>query len=252
MYRILVYGYRSILGSCILEAIQRSHCTYVINQDVIEDIDAIINCSNIKSSNVLEMLRVNALFPIELAQRTEVPIIHISTDKVFSGNSVYKYTTRDNPDPRDLYSRSKLLGEVRSDNVTNVRTSFIARGHGMSLGVEKGLKNVFWSGSTVESVARAIVRLARNPMPGIVHLATARSTSRYLTAKMLGFDPAPVYYPVGNFALVPSIVLPPLEEALKEWTLSFTSVPHSEELTKEIMVASEESLMPSENILEIA
>lgn len=244
MYRILVFGYRSALGSCVLEAIQRSRCTYVIArcpfEDVtVEDVDAVINCANTKSNNMLDMLRVNSLFPVLLANATQVPIVHVSTDHVFSGQSRYKYTVRDNPDPRDLYARSKLLGEVKAPNVINVRTSYISRGHGMTLGVEKGLKNVFWSGSTVETVARALVRIARNPMPGgIVHLATAKSMSRFTTAKMLGFDPTPVYWPISNLSLEPTILLPPLEEALKEW--NSTSLQHLEDSTQEITVESDE------------
>ena len=62
-------------------------------------------------------IRLNALFPHQLADACAgvgARLIHISTDCVFSGElpAPGRYTEDDVPDGRDVYGRSKLLGEV--------------------------------------------------------------------------------------------------------------------------------------------
>ena len=71
----------------------------------------------------------NSLFPHLLAgicAEFGSRLIHISTDCVFSGESG-QYTESSVPDARDLYGRSKLLGEVAGTNALTLRTSVIGR-----------------------------------------------------------------------------------------------------------------------------
>jgi dTDP-4-dehydrorhamnose reductase len=63
------------------------------------------------------------------AQRLHVPIIQISTDYVFSGESVEPYRETDAPGPGGVYGRSKLAGEeaIRAEHAAPIilRTSWV-------------------------------------------------------------------------------------------------------------------------------
>jgi dTDP-4-dehydrorhamnose reductase len=74
-------------------------------------------------------ISVNSLLPHRLASRCGVigaRLIHVSTDCVFSGDRG-GYTESDVPDARDLYGRSKLLGEVDAGRCLTIRTSMVGR-----------------------------------------------------------------------------------------------------------------------------
>src|SRR5207244_2190179 len=74
-------------------------------------------------------ITLNSLFPHRLAalcRSSRARLIHFSTDCVFSGRRG-DYSEDDNPDPVDLYGRSKLLGEVDGSGVLTIRTSIIGR-----------------------------------------------------------------------------------------------------------------------------
>jgi len=94
--------------------------------------DYVLNCvgiikQNLESRSSVSSIKVNSLFPHELADACsvyEVKLIHFSTDCVFSGaKGCYKES--DVPDARDLYGRSKLLGEVDYGRHLTLRTSII-------------------------------------------------------------------------------------------------------------------------------
>ena len=72
-------------------------------------------------------IQINALFPHQLADLCSeygIHVVHVSTDCVFSGKKG-NYSEADNPDPVDLYGRSKLLGELNQPNTLTLRTSII-------------------------------------------------------------------------------------------------------------------------------
>ncbi len=79
--------------------------------------------------NVIKTLSINSIFPHRLAefsQLYETRLIVISTDCVFSGDKG-NYTETDVSDARDLYGKSKNLGEVSAENCLTLRTSIIGR-----------------------------------------------------------------------------------------------------------------------------
>ena len=129
----------------------------IYESNIVEDIELknlihkfrpkiIINCVGIvkqhpNANNPLTSISVNSLFPHKLHQLCEVSdvrLIHISTDCVFSGKKGL-YKENDFCDSNDLYGRSKFLGEVYSENALTIRTSYI----GEELSTNRGLLSWF-------------------------------------------------------------------------------------------------------------
>jgi len=121
----------------------------------------VINCIGVvkqleEAKNPLISIEINSLFPHRLAALcglSHAKLIHISTDCVFSGNKGM-YTELDNPDPVDLYGRSKLLGEVSQNDALTLRTSIIGR----QLTGTTGLVEWFFSqkNKTIKGYTKAI------------------------------------------------------------------------------------------------
>jgi dTDP-4-dehydrorhamnose reductase len=154
--------------------------------------------------------RVNAVFPHELARAAEATgttVIQIATDCVFSGTRG-SYAERDEHDPRDVYGKTKSLGEVYSPAVHHVRCSIIGpelKGHRSLLdwflrqprgAAVKGFLNHAWNGVTTLQFARVCLGLIReNPaLPHVQHLVPAGVVSKAeLLALLAGaFDRADV------------------------------------------------------------
>ncbi len=140
----------------------------------------------------LESIAVNSLFPHRLADLCRLAnarLIHISTDCVFSGDRG-DYKEGDNPDPVDLYGRTKLLGEVTGVGCLTIRTSMI----GLELGQPSGLIEWFlqqdstasgwtrakWNGLTTIELARIIAMVVRDhrELHGLWHVS-AQPISKY-------------------------------------------------------------------------
>ncbi len=118
-----VTGVRVEAPESVIHALDQSDATTVVNAiGIIKQLDA--------ARAAVPSIRVNALFPHELATACDsrgAQLIHISTDCVFSGNHG-GYAEEDTPDARDLYGRSKLLGEVTdAPNAITLRTSIVGR-----------------------------------------------------------------------------------------------------------------------------
>jgi dTDP-4-dehydrorhamnose reductase len=193
-----------------------------------------------------QMAEANTVLPHRLAamaRRARVPMIHVSTDCVFGARAAGHETpwrTTDAVCPTDAYGWSKALGEP--PGVMVVRTSFLCTEHGQwadlrALAGSAGHRLIyesricaFWSGSTVDAVAKALIELARDRLDdrAVHHLATEHPISKVVaTAIISGLDPlvasnrwidfraddSPQPYRV----LAPTITLPPFADALREW-----------------------------------
>lgn len=98
--------------------------------------EVVINCIGVVkqlagADDPLVAIPINALLPHRLAEhcrRSNARLIHISTDCVFSGERG-NYGEADAPDAKDLYGRSKLLGEVAAPHVVTLRTSIVGHGN---------------------------------------------------------------------------------------------------------------------------
>jgi len=103
-----------------------------------------VNCAAFTAVDAAEQeeetaYRVNALGAGNVAAACAaagIPILHISTDYVFNGESPRPYREDDIPGPLNAYGRSKLAGEenVRKCQPAHVilRTSWIFSGHGQN------------------------------------------------------------------------------------------------------------------------
>lgn len=91
--------------------------------------DYIINCIGITpESNALsdELVRVNTLFPINLAKNCKKSkIINITTNDVFHEVRLDEENEISADFIRNFYTKTKLLGEVSAHNVLNLRCSLI-------------------------------------------------------------------------------------------------------------------------------
>ena len=152
--------------------------------------DLVVNAVGIvkqraEAHQAVQSLEVNALHPHRLAGLCRLAgarMVHLSTDCVFSGRRG-AYTEADLPDPPDLYSRSKLLGEVNAPGCLTLRTSIIGLeiSRKSSLvewflaqpGPVKGFTRAIFSGFITAELARAIEHLATqaDPPDGLWHLA---------------------------------------------------------------------------------
>ncbi|MDX6559883.1 MAG: dTDP-4-dehydrorhamnose reductase [Blastocatellia bacterium] len=153
--------------------------------------DVVVNCIGIVKQDAaakdsIQSISVNALFPHQLARlchRSSARLVHISTDCVFSGNRG-NYEEQDEADARDLYGRTKLLGEVDCPSCLTIRTSMIGRelkgSHGLvewllSKQGERvcGFKRAIFSGFTTRALSEIIADVIekRPELEGVYHVA---------------------------------------------------------------------------------
>lgn len=144
-----------------------------------------------EANRPIPAITVNALLPHVLADACASHgsrLIHVSTDCVFSGTleAPASYTERDVPDARDLYGRSKLLGEVAEAPGLTLRTSIIGRELDRASGLMEwyasqgdepvnGFTNALFTGLTTRALARVMesVILDHPDLTGLYHVASA-------------------------------------------------------------------------------
>ena len=156
----------------VARALEESRATTVVNAvGIVKQLDA--------AKAAVPSIRINALFPHELAAMCAdhgARLVHISTDCVFSGERG-GYVEDDVPDARDLYGRSKLLGEVvDAPNAVTLRTSIVGRELQGALGLfewflsqrgsrVRGFSRAIFSGVTTAVLADLIGDLIERPQP---------------------------------------------------------------------------------------
>jgi dTDP-4-dehydrorhamnose reductase len=170
--------------------------------------EAVVNAVGIvkqrpDAKEIIPSLEINALFPHRLAllcEATGARLVHLSTDCVFSGVKG-DYQEDDVSDARDIYGRTKYLGEVHASNALTLRTSIIGRElsrHTSLLdwflsqtGVVRGFSRAIYTGFTTTEMSRIIdFLLTRFPTAcGVYHVSSA-PISKYelllLVQKALG------------------------------------------------------------------
>ena len=170
--------------------------------------DVVINCIGLikqleDAGNPLEAIPINSLLPHRLAKLCDAfgaRLIHISTDCVFSGDKGM-YREEDYADARDLYGRSKLLGEVDYDHAVTLRTSIIGPelkgAHGLlawflsQSGSCPGFTRAIFSGVPTIVLAYIIrdIFISRADLHGVYHVASepiSKFNLLILTAEIYG------------------------------------------------------------------
>ena len=154
----------------------------------------IINCIGlVKQDNLIKnklyTIKINSIFPLMLeniCDELNIRLIHFSTDCVFSGIDG-NYDESNNPDARDIYGLSKLMGECVNSKALTIRTSIV----GYELFNKKngllewflnskseyifGYVNAFFNGLTTLEVAKILYnQILFSNLAGLIHLSSNR------------------------------------------------------------------------------
>jgi len=177
-------------------------------------IDAVINTAAYTAVDLAEKekdlaWRINAQAPGKIAQwcaRHEIPLVHFSTDYVFSGEGNRPWQENDIPSPLNTYGQTKLEGEKSVMDAQGkfllFRTSWVYDAHGknfvktmLQLGQTKETLKVVadqtgaptYATDLAKGAWSALVRATQmNPFPsGIYHLCNAGETTWYGFAKAI-------------------------------------------------------------------
>lgn len=163
--------------------------------------DTVVNCAAYNAVDAAETeieaaYRGNALGPRNLALATaaaSLPLVHVSTDYVFDGESTRPYHEFDPPRPLSVYGASKLAGEkaVRSLNPRHyiVRTAWVYEAAGRNFpntiralaarGPVRVVDDQHGSPTYAPHLAAAILELIRSGAYGTYHLAGRGGTTWY-------------------------------------------------------------------------
>lgn len=188
--------------------------------------DCIIHAAAYTDTDACEVQRerayaVNALgtgYVAAAAVAVGCPLIAISTNYVFDGERNEPYDEFDPPNPQSVYARSKWAGEVAAARVGApllvVRTAMIYAEEGrnfvrtmLALAERNAPLRVVadqcGQPTYATDLARGLLALARQPLPGVYHLTNAGQASWYEWAcaifRMAGLSPDVRPIPAAEF-----------------------------------------------------
>lgn len=165
--------------------------------------DAVINCVGLikqlaDADDPLQAIPINSLLPHRLAKLCELSgarLVHMSTDCVFAGDRG-GYRESDPSDAKDLYGRSKFLGETACPHTVTLRTSIIGHelqsAHGLvgwflsQQGHCNGYTKAIFSGLPTVALAQVVrdIVIPRTGLSGVYHVA-AQPISKYDLLKLI-------------------------------------------------------------------
>ena len=165
--------------------------------------DVVINCAGLtkhkpEADDPLISIPINTLMPHRLAGLCKLAgarLIHVSTDCVFSGEKG-GYTEDDFADARDVYGKSKALGEVLYPHAITLRTSTIGHELQSTYGLLdwflsqqgrcKGYTRAVFSGLPTVIFAQVIrdVVIPHRELSGLYHVA-AKPINKFDLLKMI-------------------------------------------------------------------
>ncbi|MGH9079187.1 MAG: dTDP-4-dehydrorhamnose reductase [Acidimicrobiales bacterium] len=174
-------------------------------------------------------------------------LVYVSTDYVFDGTSDRPYDEWDAPNPRSVYGRSKLGGEIEvrsvgGPGVTVVRTAWVSGAHGANMvktvlrlasstpdGPLRFVDDQHGCPTFTADLARAIVRLALDRRPGTFHITNQGETTWYGVARATlaaaGLEPS-VVTAITTSELDPPLLAPrPANSRLDNAALRLSGLP---------------------------
>ncbi len=193
---------------------------------------------------------VNALGTRHIAEAAAgagAHLVYVSTDYVFDGTSDRPYVEWDQPNPRSVYGRSKLGGEIEVHAVgggqtTVVRTAWVSGAHGANMvktvlrlaranpdGPLRFVNDQHGCPTFTADLAQAVVRLALDRRPGTFHVTNQGETTWYgfarATLEVAGLDPNRVE-PISTSGLDPPRPAPrPANSRLDNAALRLSGLP---------------------------
>ena len=165
----------------------------------------------------------------EEAKASGIPLIHYSTDYVFDGTKATPYTEDDEPNPLNVYGKSKLLGERAIAGVGGdyliLRTSWVYASHGKNflltmqrLLQEKPELRVVadqigaptWAGTIAQSTRQLIEhwQVGKRGASGVYHLSAHGHTSWFGFAQAIGEQLIAQNKPCAILEAIPSSAYP--------------------------------------------
>ncbi|MDR1982841.1 MAG: SDR family oxidoreductase [Holosporaceae bacterium] len=215
--KVAVFGTTGMLGHVVASVLESKKFNVMsVNRDKIDaqfcsvndiqyQIDGVswaINCIGLikpyihddNPSDVQKAISINALFPYKLAEaanRVNAKVIQIATDCVYDGQKG-SYLETDNHNAIDVYGKTKSLGEVRTDNLINLRCSVIGRESKSKSSLLEwflnqpvnakidGYKNHLWNGVTTVVFAKTCAGIMRNNIliNAVQHLVPANTVTK--------------------------------------------------------------------------
>ena len=194
-YKMFNIAYRRKLteDTILLDIRQEENCL-----DTIREInpDIIVNCIGIliegSNRNPENAIFINAYMPHRLkrlADEIGAKLIHISTDCVFSGRKASPYVESDEKDGKDVYAKTKGLGEVINETHLTLRTSVVGpelkcdgeelfHWFMMQHGTIHGYAKAIWSGVTTLELAKAVNWAIENDIRGLYHVTNNQKINK--------------------------------------------------------------------------
>lgn len=163
--------------------------------------DTVINCIGILNQaaedNKALATYLNSYFPhflAEITKGTNIQIIHMSTDCVFSGKRG-EYSESDFQDGETFYDRSKALGELNDNKNLTLRNSIVGpdinpKGIGLfnwfmqQKGTINGYTKAMWTGQTTLQLAKTMEYAAMTRAHGLINAVPNKSISKYELIKL--------------------------------------------------------------------
>ena len=163
--------------------------------------DTVINCIGILNQaaedNKALATYLNSYFPhylAEITKDTNIQVIHMSTDCVFSGKRG-EYTEDDFQDGTTFYDRSKALGELNDNKNITLRNSIVGpdiNPNGIGLlnwflkqeGPINGYTKAMWTGQTTLQLAKTMEQAALRRAHGLYNTVPNKSISKYDLLKL--------------------------------------------------------------------
>jgi dTDP-4-dehydrorhamnose reductase len=167
-----------------------------LNPDIIINSIGILNKN--AEDNPSNTIFINSYFPKYLEEQfknTNIKLIHLSTDCVFSGDTG-NYSETSITDGKDLYAKTKILGEINNNKDLTVRTSIIGpelKQNGTGLfhwfmiqnATVIGYSKVIWSGVTTLQLGKCLDIMIENDLSGLYNLTSKASINKYELLKIV-------------------------------------------------------------------